>query len=63
MKAAIAMRMTAVKKITVTIVSLLCAAAWLAALVYFCLRSNFKKAPEHGGIEVPGALESTETYK
>jgi hypothetical protein len=41
MKTAIAMRMTAVKKITVTIVSLLCAAAWLAAVIYFLFTIEF----------------------
>jgi hypothetical protein len=41
MKTAIAMRMTAVKKITVTIVTLLCAAAWLAAVVYFLSMIEF----------------------
>jgi hypothetical protein len=35
MKTEIVMCMTAVKKITAAIVGLLCAAAWLAAVVYF----------------------------
>jgi hypothetical protein len=41
MKTAIAMRMTAVKKMTAAIVSLLCAAAWLAAVVYFLFTMEF----------------------
>jgi hypothetical protein len=35
MKTAITMRMNAVKKITGTIVGLLCAEAWLTAIIYF----------------------------
>ena len=41
MKTAIAMRMTAVKKITVAIVSLLCAAAWLTTVLYFLFTMEF----------------------
>jgi hypothetical protein len=41
MKTAIAMRMTAIKKITAAIVSLVCAAAWLAAVLYFLFTMEF----------------------
>jgi hypothetical protein len=41
MKTAIAMRMTAVKKITAAILGLLCAAAWLTAVVYFTFTMEF----------------------
>jgi hypothetical protein len=41
MNNAIAMRMTAVKKITATILGLLCAAAWLSAVLYFSFTMEF----------------------
>jgi hypothetical protein len=41
MKTAIAMRMTAVKNITAAIVGLLCAAAWLSAVLYFWFTMEF----------------------
>jgi hypothetical protein len=41
MKNAIAMRMTAVKKITAAILGLLCAAVWLIAVLYFSFTIEF----------------------
>jgi hypothetical protein len=41
MKTAIAMRMTAVKQITAAILGLLCAAAWLTAVLYFSFTMEF----------------------
>jgi hypothetical protein len=41
MKIAIAMRMTAVKKITAAILGLLCAAAWLSTVLYFSFTMEF----------------------
>ena len=41
MKTAIGMRMTAVKQITAAIVGVVCAAAWLTAVLYFSFTMEF----------------------
>ena len=41
MKNAIAMRMTAIKKITAAILGLLCAGVWLIAVLYFSFTIEF----------------------
>jgi hypothetical protein len=41
MKTAIAMRMAPVKKITAVILGLLCATAWLTAVLYFTFTMEF----------------------
>jgi hypothetical protein len=41
MKTATVMRMAAVKKITAAILALLCAVAWLTAVLYFTLTMKF----------------------